>query len=164
LKIKSTYWLVDDKLVYGVIISGFKYDPTSIKMIKLKKHIANPIISPNEENHWEAFNTFNPAAVCAGGKVHILYRAQGFDYISTVGYAASRDGYNIDERLDQPVYQPSMDFENNYTGMVNPDLMSGGGYGGCEDPRVTLLGDRIYMTYVAFNGWSFASCPDFDTA
>jgi predicted GH43/DUF377 family glycosyl hydrolase len=47
-----------------------------------------------------------------------------------------------------------MDFESNDTGSVNTELMSGGGFGGCEDPRVTLLGDRVYITYVAFNGWS----------
>ena len=29
---------------------------------------------------------------------------------------------------------------------------SGGGYGGIEDPRVTKVGDKIYITYVAFDG------------
>ncbi|MFH0773364.1 MAG: hypothetical protein V1922_03565 [bacterium] len=149
------YWFVDKTAVHSVALSGFIYDPNSIqkKELLLEKHIENPIISPQPENDWEAFNTLNPAAVYAGNKVHILYRAQGYDYISTVGYAASKDGHTIDTRLDQPVYTPRMDYENNYTGKVNHDLMSGGGYGGCEDPRVTLFGDRVYMTYVAFNGW-----------
>jgi len=150
------YWYVDKKAVYSVSLSGFIYDPNSIKKkrLQLAKHIANPIICPDPKNDWEAFNTLNPAAVYAGNQVHILYRAQGFDYISTVGYAASNDGISIDTRLDHPVYKPRLDFEKNHSGKVNPDLMSGGGYGGCEDPRVTLLGDRVYMTYVAFNGWS----------
>jgi len=31
---------------------------------------------------------------------------------------------------------------------------SGGGWGGgCEDPRLTLLGDQVYMLYTAFDGW-----------
>ena len=31
---------------------------------------------------------------------------------------------------------------------------SGGGWGGgCEDPRLTLLGDTVYMIYTAFDGW-----------
>ena len=30
---------------------------------------------------------------------------------------------------------------------------SGGGWGGSEDPRVVKIGNRIYMTYVAFEGW-----------
>ncbi|MDE2590168.1 MAG: hypothetical protein KGL95_10970, partial [Patescibacteria group bacterium] len=29
---------------------------------------------------------------------------------------------------------------------------SGGGYGGIEDPRITRLEDKIYLTYVAFDG------------
>jgi predicted GH43/DUF377 family glycosyl hydrolase len=150
------YWYVDKTAVYSVVLSGFLYDPNSIqkKALRLEKHAANPIISPEPANDWEAFNTLNPAAVYAGDKVHILYRAQGYDYISTVGYAASTDGINIDTRLNQPIYTPRMECEINRTGKVNPSLMSGGGYGGCEDPRVTLLGDRVYMTYVAFNGWS----------
>lgn len=151
-----TYWLLEGKIVMGVVLSGFTYDPQSIQKgkLKLEKHFDNPIIMPKVENDWEAFNTFNPAAVYAGNKVHILYRAQGFDYISSVGYAVSTDGVNIDTRSSHPIYKPNMDFESNTTGKVNPDLMSGGGYGGCEDPRITLLGDRVYMTYVAFDGWS----------
>lgn len=146
-----TYWSVDKKIIQGVVVSGFFYDP---KSLKLHKHIHNPIIAPLEKNNWESFTTFNPAAVYAGNNVHILYRAQGFDYISNVGYARSPDGYSIEKRSNTPIYSPIMDFETNTTGNVNVSLTSGGGYGGCEDPRVTLLGKRIYMTYVAFNGWS----------
>src|SRR5258708_38830788 len=29
---------------------------------------------------------------------------------------------------------------------------SGGGYGGVEDPRITKIDDKIFMTYVAFDG------------
>ena len=151
-----TYWNIEDEGIFGVILSGFHFDPLSLskKKVTLHKHIANPILSPQEHHDWEAFTTLNPAAVCVNDKVHILYRAQGFDYISTVGYAVSSDGYTIDERSPLPIYQPRMDFETNTTGSANPNLMSGGGFGGCEDPRITHMGDRIYMTYVAFNGWT----------
>lgn len=151
-----TYWSVDRSGIFGVILSGFLYDPMSLgkKTIHLNKHISNPILSPQAHNDWEAYNTFNPAAVSVGGKVHILYRAQGFDYISTVGYASSRDGIMIDERLDRPIFTPSTQFESNSKSGANYDFVSGGGYGGCEDPRVTQLENKIYMTYVAFDGWS----------
>ena len=86
--------------------------------------------------------------------MHILYRAQGYDYLSTVGYAVSLDGVTIDHRPDFPIYRPSANFETNKTGTVNYQLMSAGGYGGCEDPRITLIDDRVYMVYVAFDGWS----------
>src|SRR4030043_80164 len=73
------------------------------KKCLLKKPPSNPLIKPRQENSWEAFNTFNPAAVYEAGKVHIFYRAQGFDYISVVGYANSEDGINLLERLNYPV-------------------------------------------------------------
>ena len=124
---------------------------------QLAKHIANPIISPNPNNSWEAFTTFNPAAVYVGNKVHIVYRAQGYDYVSVLGYASSSDGFTIDERHNEPCYLPREDFE--YTGNKRPSSMhdiyaSGGGYGGVEDPRITQIEDRLYMTYVAYDGWS----------
>lgn len=150
------YWYRENLGVYGVVFSGFEYNPAELdkQKLKLRKHFDNPIISPNPKNSWEAFNTFNPAAILTGGNVHILYRAQGFDYISSVGYAVSKNGYDIEMRSDRPVFKPTMNFENNDHDGVNYDFMSGGGYGGCEDPRITRLGDKIYMTYVAFDGWS----------
>jgi len=33
-------------------------------------------------------------------------------------------------------------------------VSGGGGMGGCEDPRLTRIGDQIYMTYVAYDGHS----------
>lgn len=153
-----SYWYVRDQIIYAINFAGFFIDPRSITVLSkpktLHKHKDNPIIKPRSKNDWEAFNTFNPAALYADNKVHILYRAQGFDYVSKVGYATSRDGIRIDERSDTPIYSPSAHFENNTTDSARHDFMSGGSYGGCEDPRVTQIGNRVYMTYVAFDGWS----------
>jgi beta-1,2-mannobiose phosphorylase / 1,2-beta-oligomannan phosphorylase len=151
-----SYWGVEHEGIYAVVysIKGLQVCTTEQNIVPLAKHIDNPILAPNGENEWEAFNTFNPAAVYAGGKVHIIYRAQGYDYVSMIGYAASKDGIHIDERLDEPVYKPSQPFE--FTPNVNvggQTFMSGGGYGGCEDPRVTLIDNKVYMTYVAYDGW-----------
>jgi predicted GH43/DUF377 family glycosyl hydrolase len=152
-----SYWYVDNTFIQATVLSGFHYDPKLIKInkkLKLAKYEQNPVISPKNDSHWESFTTFNPAAAYVDDKVHILYRAQGFDYISAVGYAASKDGYNIDERLPHPVYNPHYNFEMNPTSHVNYNFVSGGGYGGCEDPRITVLDDKLYMVYVAFDGWS----------
>ncbi len=151
-----TYWSLGNEGIFGVIVSGFLYDPTQLrkKQVQLTKHITNPILSPRADNKWEAFTTFNPAALLVEDKVYILYRAQGLDYISTVGYAVSHNGIEIDERSDKPIYAPTQGFENNAKSGVDYDFTSGGGYGGCEDPRVTKIGDKVYMTYVAFDGWS----------
>ncbi len=150
-----SYWHVQHQIVYAVLMSGFVFNPQHIKTHRhLHKHISNPILSPKENNKWEAFTTLNPAAAFINHKVHILYRAQGYDYISTIGYAISSDGVNIEKRYNQPIYGPSSSFESNKYGRADGRLMSAGGFGGCEDPRITVLGDRVYMVYVAFDGWS----------
>ena len=118
----------------------------------LAKHEGNPIISPRQENHWESYQTFNPAAIYEDGKVHLLYRAIGNDGLSVVGYASSRDGMNIEERVFDPVYIAINPRKTHI--MAKPIYYnSGGSWGGCEDPRAVIIGDRIYMTFVAFDGW-----------
>lgn len=122
----------------------------------------NPIISPRHNNAWESFATFNTAAIYLGGRVHLLYRAMGDLGISVLGYASSADGIHIDERSDEPAYVPRESFEMTPAPLkehAHPNpyarrYMSGGGYGGCEDPRLTQIDDSLYMTYVAFNGFA----------
>lgn len=110
-------------------------------MIKLKRFEGNPIIEPVPEHAWESNTTFNPAAVYEDGKVHIVYRAMSKESTSTLGYASSSDGFHIQERLSEPIYIPRKNFEKR----DEP------GYFGCEDPRITKLGDRFYMCYTGFN-------------
>lgn len=123
---------------------------------RLHKPPANPVLSPNGHHSWESFCTFNPAAVYAANRVHILYRAQGHDYVSKVGYASSSDGITIDQRLSFPVYSPTQSFEGAQMPLGNPGspFVSGGGCGGCEDPRATIIDERVYLTYVAYDGWN----------
>lgn len=103
----------------------------------------NPILEPRG-NGFESRAVFNAAAVDLAGSVHILYRAMSADNTSTIGYARSTDGIHIDERLDTPIYAPRADFESK---RGKPD-----GNSGCEDPRVSVINDRLYMTYTAYNG------------
>lgn len=128
----------------------------------LRKLHHNPIIKPIAGNDWESKATFNPAAIYEGGKVHLLYRAIGDQDVSVLGYAASNDGIHIHDRHNSPAYVPRESFEviTGYAGrrpIFTQDSLyvsGGGGYGGCEDPRVTKIEDRLYMTYVAYNGFS----------
>ena len=108
-----------------------------------KRYIKNPIILPISKNKWESQGTFNPAAILLGGKTHIVYRAMSEDNISSLGYAQSKNGFNITKRLANPIYIPREEFENK---KVN------NGNSGCEDPRLTQIGKNIYMCYTAFNG------------
>ena len=65
------------------------------------------------------------------------------DNTSTLGYASSKNGFEIDERLSYPIYTPRESFE---------EKPKDNDFSGCEDPRITKLDDTLYMTYTAFNG------------
>jgi predicted GH43/DUF377 family glycosyl hydrolase len=110
---------------------------------QLTRFEGNPIIAPIAEHAWESRATFNPGAVYEGGKVHLFYRAMSDDNTSVLGYAASLDGVHFTERSPGPAYVPRADFERK---------LVPGGNSGCEDPRLTKLGDRVYMCYTAFDG------------
>lgn len=112
-------------------------------MIKLRRYVRNPIITPIPEHEWEAKATFNPTAIYLDNKVHILYRAMSEDNISTIGYAISEDGITISKRFNQPIYVPRIEEEKQ---------KSRGNHAGCEDARITKVGDRLYICYTAFDG------------
>jgi predicted GH43/DUF377 family glycosyl hydrolase len=65
------------------------------------------------------------------------------DNTSSIGYASSKDGVNIDERQTLPAYVPRENFELKKVA---------GGNSGCEDPRLTKIGKNIYMCYTVFDG------------
>lgn len=137
-KVKSTVKKIKEK------VKEIKKDPKLI-FSKISK---NPIISPDPNNNWESWQTFNPAAILLDNKVHFLYRAIGDDGQSRLGYAMSEDGFKIKERLKDPSYKHPVTFQeiSNYC--------SGGSWGGCEDPRLIRVSDedRIYLLYTACDG------------
>ena len=90
----------------------------------------NPILKPVAEHAWESRMVFNAGTLYEDGRVHILYRAMGDDGVSRLGYASSTDGYEIDERLPYPVFEPSISEEVD----------------GCEDPRITSLEGQYFLT------------------
>lgn len=113
------------------------------RMKEIKRNPENPILSPSS-NIWEDRSVFNPASLDIDGTVHILYRAMSKDNTSSIGYANSVDGLNIDYRQKEPAYSPKEDFELKKS---PPD-----GNSGCEDPRLTMIGNKIYMCYTAYDG------------
>ena len=117
--------------------------PNKKKPISFKRSSNNPILRSIPEHSWEKKNVFNPAAFYADGKVHIVYRAMAEDGTSVLGYATSKDGITIDERLSEPIYIPRAGFEKK---------KEGSGYSGCEDPRITIINNILYMCYTAFDG------------
>lgn len=103
----------------------------------------DPILSPTN-NEWEARDVFNPAAVEIDGVTYILYRAMSPNNTSTVGMAISYDGTTVIERLPEPIYVPRAPFEQKNS---HPT-----GNSGCEDARIIRDGDRLFMTYTAYDG------------
>lgn len=110
--------------------------------VKLERAVENPIIEPDPAHPWEAKATFNPAALAVDGAVHLLYRAVSETGASTLGYALSRDGLRVDERLAEPAYVPRAPFETGNAGEAS----------GCEDPRLTRIDDTVYLCYTAYDG------------
>lgn len=101
---------------------------------------ANPILRPQGDG-WESANIYNPAAIVVGEQVVLLYRAHGADRVSRIGFAVSDDGV-LFSREAEPVMVPEHDYER----------------AGCEDPRLTRIGDTYYLTYTGFDGASAQLC------
>ncbi|HPS40625.1 MAG TPA: hypothetical protein PLQ50_01310 [Candidatus Woesebacteria bacterium] len=113
------------------------------EVLKLRKFSGNPILQPNEQEAWQAQAVFNAAAIRLEDKTYLLFRAMSHDNTSTIGCAISEDGYHFTQILHEPIYVPRMDFETK---------KRANGFSGCEDPRLTIFGDRIYMFYTAYDG------------
>jgi len=123
----------------------------------IRPEITHPVISPvaetafncpmrKESVKWEESDTFNPAAIAKDGKIVVLYRAednsgQGIGRrTSRIGYAESADGITM-ERRKTPVMFPDEDTSKEFEWP-----------GGCEDPRVAVTEDGLYvMLYTAWN-------------
>ena len=118
---------------------------------------ANPIITPNaatlfdcpmrgEKIAWEESDVFNPAATVKDGKIYILYRAEDNSATgigsrtSRIGLAESTDGIHV-ERRSTPVMYPGNDNMKEYEWP-----------GGCEDPRVAVTEDGLYV--MAYTSWN----------
>lgn len=102
----------------------------------------NPILRPIAEHPWERRAVFNPTAIDIDGTIHVLYRAMGEDGTSVLGYAATKNGTKIIDRHPTPAYVPREEFE----------VRKGGTSSGCEDPRLTRIGNTVYLAYTAFDG------------
>ena len=151
-----SYWRTQRNGVISSALPAELFGPQPVEPATLlERHPENPIITPNPKNAWESEATFNPAAVHLDDKVHLLYRAIGANGMSYIGHASGEDGVHFDERSDKPVYIA----QEHYSKLNAPKdrytntYMSGGSWSGCEDPRVVVVGDTLYMTYTAFDGY-----------
>ncbi len=93
---------------------------------------ANPILT-STDRWWESRSVFNPGAAVVDGCVALVYRAVGGDGLSRFGLARTFDGEHIEERGELPFYEGALD--DPYARL------------GVEDPRITPLDGRFYLTY-----------------
>jgi len=116
-------------------------------MFTLTRSEHNPLISPVKEHPWEAAATFNGCPIMVDKKKVMLYRAmsepdllrQPHLQTSVIGRGISTDGYHFEQR--KVLISPDREFD----------------YYGCEDPRVTKLGDTYYIFYTALGGYPFSA-------
>ena len=101
-----------------------------------KRYEKNPVISPDPSKPYESECAYNPAAIVHNNHVYLIYRAEGDSKVSTLCLATSNDGYNFEKYENNPVIEPSLPEEKQ----------------GCEDPRITKIGDKFYMTYTSYDG------------
>ena len=154
---KKTAKTVRKKIVVKKTATKKKKIPSLIKKFR-----DNPIIDPTRDSSWESEAVFNPGTVVHDGRVHLFYRALGSDGLSRLGYTSSPDGIHFNERLPYPVYvAEKIDEAKDHYPYTSPARLvydtvlyaSGGGWGGCEDPRAVKIDGRIYLTFNMFNGW-----------
>ncbi len=115
-----------------------------------KRSDHNPHISPNEEKHWMSYATFNwsPYFDKETNITHVLFRAMTKPDLladgprfsmSSIGYASSTDGEHFGD------YHQYIHSEYEWERY------------GCEDPRVTKIGDTFYIFYTALSQYPFTA-------
>ncbi len=111
--------------------------------VNLKRYPNNPILGPDRTKNWEAQAVFNGCPVkISDDNYYLLYRALSFKEkhadqtmeLSTIGCVHSQDGYSFTEERIQLI-APTEKWEKY----------------GCEDPRVTKIDDKYYITYTALS-------------
>lgn len=110
-------------------------------MINITRYPQNPILSPDKNNNWEAQAVFNGSIAKDKEIFYFVYRAvsrQRYYYdhnisISSIGCAQTKDGINFYNR--KLFISPEYEYEQF----------------GCEDPRVTKLGNKYYIFYTAIS-------------
>ena len=100
----------------------------------------NPILKPIK-NKWENLKVYNPGAIYYQNKYHLFYRAVGKSGISSIGYAVSPDGEKF-TRSKSPLLKSKLNIESR----------------GLEDPRISRVGNKFFLTYAAYDGATARLC------
>ncbi len=115
--------------------------------MKLTRNQFNPILSPDSNNEWESFATFNGNVFKKKGAAHMVYRAMS-EYrrvggkelrVSSIGHAVSQDGVTFQDR--SLLIRPERPWDRF----------------GCEDPRAVHIDGKTIVFYTAIGAYPFVS-------
>lgn len=130
---------------------------TSEAFLDFQKPAENPILRADssytffcpvkqEMVQWLKADVFNPAAIVKDNKIHLLFRAEDNPdallggRTSRIGLATSTDGFHFDI-YPTPVLCPD-----------SGEFLKYDYPGGCEDPRVVVTEDGLYV--MAYTSWN----------
>ena len=116
-------------------------------MLIVKRHWENPILKPEKKNNWEEVGAFNASLAKNKDFYHTVYRAMSSVKeidgaslnLSTIGYAKTKDQVHFTAK--RQLIKPEYDWEKY----------------GCEDPKVTKLGDKYFIFYTALSTFPFSA-------
>ncbi|MCK4716407.1 MAG: hypothetical protein KAT54_06340 [Candidatus Marinimicrobia bacterium] len=114
----------------------------------LKRYKYNPVLEAINEHDWESKMVYNCGVIKIKGVIYLIYRAFGNDHISRFGLAWTEDSVKIQGRLDFPIFDATEDYEYPLKEYYEKRERE---KGGCEDPRITIINNRLYMVYTAYS-------------
>jgi len=104
-------------------------------MVKLVRCPNNPLLIPDRNHDWESSAVFNASVVEYHNQFFMVYRAFDSNGRSSIGIASGDKPTSFSNR--NQFIKPEQPWENS----------------GCEDPRITKVDDKYFISYTAISTW-----------
>lgn len=91
---------------------------------------------------WSVNGAFNPAVIRKDGSIYLFYRAVDEHMVSRIGLCRLNDKNEIIEDMPEPILAPVESYELQ----------------GVEDPRITFLEGKYYLSYTGYDGLNALGC------
>jgi len=128
-------------------------------IIPFWRYDGNPILTAADVNkawnapHLKVVTVHNAGISLYNGKYIMLFRSHLRNGISVIGKALSSNGLNEWEIDDQPFLKPC-NADDHFAPGCNPDIQIQTEGGGVEDPRISLINGKYYITYSGYHATS----------
>lgn len=116
-------------------------------MVTVTRDSHNPLVKPDPATPWQAEATFNPSPVTYHGDNYLVFRA------------ASHPALYENETVELSTIAIAQELPDGHYGAPRQLVVPSESWDkyGCEDPRVTKLGDTYYIFYTALGGYPFGA-------